>query len=296
MRRLSFALVLLFFCACSSTPTSPKPSAPEENFEIIDVHMHNHFSGKPERTSGITDSRESFLKELKEANIVGAVVHTGAGEDSADSSLNDYGVLFCAGVEGKVNATLLEKQLKSGRYGCIKIYLGYIYQYATDRNYEPVYRLAEKYDVPVVFHTGDTYDVDGLVKYSNPMEIDEVAVKHRKVQFVIAHCGNPWWQTAAEIAYKNSNVALECSAILIGDLDKYSPEALNRLMIEPMKFIFDYVEDPSRIMFGTDWPLIHVKDYLAAYKQAIPKEHWKAVFHDNARRIFKKMPVRKKTP
>ncbi|MES2962960.1 MAG: amidohydrolase family protein, partial [Bdellovibrionota bacterium] len=193
-------------------------------------------------------------------------------------------------------AALLESQLKSGRYGCIKVYLGYIYQYAYDKNYEPAYKLAEKYDVPVVFHTGDTYDVDGLLKYADPLTIDEVAVKHRKVQFVIAHCGNPWIQSAAEVAYKNPNVSLECSALLIGDLSESGPEAVEKLLVEPIRYVFTYVEDPSKLMFGTDWPLIHIKDYLEAYKRAIPKQHWKAVFNDNARRIFKKLPKRTKTP
>ncbi|MES2966091.1 MAG: hypothetical protein V4760_19580, partial [Bdellovibrionota bacterium] len=116
---------LILIAACSSAPKAPQPKdaavAADEKIEIIDVHMHNHFSGKSERTSGITDSREQFLNELREANAVGAIVHMGAGEDTADQTLRDYGVLFCAGVEGKVNAALLESQLKSGRYGCIKV-------------------------------------------------------------------------------------------------------------------------------------------------------------------------------
>jgi len=303
IRHLFLSLSFLALAACAFTPKTNAPaisatSAPdaEEPMEIIDAHMHNHFTGKPERTSGIPDTREQFLKELHDVNAVGAVVHMGAGEDKADSTLKEYGVLHCAGVEGKVNTKLLEKELSSGRYGCVKIYLGYIYQYANDKNYEPAYKMAEKYDVPVVFHTGDTYDVDGLIKYSDPMAIDEVAVKHRKVQFVIAHCGNPWFETAAEIAYKNANVALECSALLIGDLKEYSPETIDRLMVQPIRWIFDYVEDPKKMMFGTDWPLIHIKDYLEAYKKAIPREHWKAVFHDNAVRIFKKLPKRTKMP
>lgn len=304
IRLAALPLALAALLGCSSVPktdskASPSPTATaaaDEPLEVIDVHMHNHFSGKTQRTSGITDSKEKFLEEMRDANVVGAIVHMGAGEDQPDLSLRDYGVLHCAGIEKKVDAAKLEKQLKSGRYGCVKVYLGYIYQYAYDKNYEPVYRLAEKYDVPVVFHTGDTYDVDGLLKYSDPLTIDEVAVKFRKVQFVIAHCGNPWIQSAAEVAYKNPNVALECSALLIGNLNEAGPQAVEKLLVEPIRYIFTYLEDPTKLMFGTDWPLIRVKDYLEAYKRAIPKEHWKAVFHDNALRVFKKLPKRTKIP
>ena len=39
----------------------------------------------------------------------------------------------------------------------------------------------------------------------------------RRSTFVIAHCGNPWIESAAEVAYKNPNVYIECSAMLTGD-------------------------------------------------------------------------------
>src|SRR5690606_37297494 len=136
------------------------------------------------------------------------------------------------------------------------------------------YKLAEKYDVPVVFHTGDTYDQDGLLKYSDPLTIDEVAVKHRKVNFVIAHMGNPWIQSAAEVAYKNPNVYIDISALLIGDLRKTSAEDMEEYVIKPIKWAFGYTEDPSKLMYGTDWPLTEMSAYIAAVKKAIPREHW----------------------
>jgi predicted TIM-barrel fold metal-dependent hydrolase len=47
-------------------------------------------------------------------------------------------------------------------------------------------------------------------------------------------------------------------------------------------------------MFGTDWPLTEMKPYVESYKSAIPKEHWRAVFHDNAVRVFK-FPARQES-
>jgi predicted TIM-barrel fold metal-dependent hydrolase len=51
--------------------------------------------------------------------------------------------------------------------------------------------------------------------------------------------------------------------------------------------VFGYLEDPKKLMFGSDWPLVSMNPYVEAYKRAIPREHWKAVFHDNAVRVFK---------
>ena len=171
----------------------------------------------------------------------------------------------------------------------MKIYLGYIARYASDPHYRPAYRLAEKHGVPVVFHTGDTYDRDGKLKYADPLTIDEVAVEHRKINFVIAHCGNPWIESAAEVAYKNPNVYLDGSAFLIGDLSQVPANKIEEYVVKPLRWVFGYVEDPTKLMFGSDWPLAPIGQYLEAFRKAIPREHWQAVFHDNALRVFPKL-------
>ncbi|MBI4822040.1 MAG: amidohydrolase family protein [Deltaproteobacteria bacterium] len=274
--RPTLAALLSSSFACATTPT---------DFPVIDVHTHAEFSTTPEPSSGITPTRERYLAELREIGASGAVAHTSSSGGSYED-LRAHGVIHCAGVGSEIDTPRLEEGLASGRYGCIKVYLGYIHQYASDPRYEPAYRLAEKYDVPVVFHTGDTYSTRGKLKYSDPLTLDEVAVDHPNVAFVIAHCGNPWIQSAAEVAYKNPNVYLECSALLIGDLEHTPAEQVSRYLVEPIRWIFGYLEDPTKLMFGTDWPLVGMRPYLEAYRRAIPKQHWRAVFFENARRVF----------
>lgn len=265
---------------------APAFAADPDGLQIIDAHLHTKFTGKTTPGSGIVDSKEAFLAELRAAGVVGAIAHTRRYEDGAQD-LGAQGVVHCAGVDAVVDAQKLEAGLKANRFRCIKIYLGYVHQYAHHANYKVAYRLAEKYDVPVVFHTGDTYDVDGKLKYADPLTIDEVAVDHRKVTFVIAHVGNPWIQSAAEVAYKNANVFLDGSALLIGDLDKTPKDKADEFVVQPLAWTFGYVEDPSKLMFGTDWPLAPIGAYVKLFKRAIPKEHWKAVFHDNAVKVFR---------
>ena len=251
---------------------------------IIDAHLHTRFKSARDR--------EDFFAEMKANHVVGAVAHTGDNGTRGYEDLRDHGIIHCFGVGekfGRKEQGSLEDGLRSGKYSCIKIYLGYIPIYATDSYYSPAYRLAEKYGVPVVFHTGDTLDRDGKVKYSDPMQIDEIAVDHRKTTFVIAHCGNPWIDTAAEIAYKNPNVFMDVSAFLIGDLENEPAEKLEEYVTKPVRWIFGYIEDPTKLMFGTDWPLTKMKPYIEAIQRAIPREHWRAVFHDNALRVFPKL-------
>lgn len=294
---------LIFALGCKSSffskeaSSSPEKSPAEmsvagsQNVQlpVIDVHTHARFNGTLERSSKLPITREEYLKEMKEAGVVATISHMGRGGEGYNADMKN--VFHCFGVDEKVDLVDIEKGLKAKKYRCIKIYLGYIHRYANDPAYRAVYRLAQKYNVAVVFHTGDTYSVDGKLKYSDPLTIDEVAVDFRKVNFVIAHMGNPWVQSAAEVAYKNPNVYLEASAMLIGDLKLISPAGLEKYMIEPIRWAFGYMENPSKLMYGTDWPLTGMKDYLEAYKKAIPREHWCDVFFNNAVRVFQMQEI-----
>lgn len=291
------AVLVVFGCVPGKDSSSPTPQAgAQKNFApqpgdellpVIDVHTHTRFTGEIERSSNLPVTRDEYLKEWKEAGIVAAISHVAGDGAGYNEDMKARNVFHCFGVADKIDTKALEKGLKSRDYRCVKIYLGYIYRFAHDAAYSPVYKLAEKYDVPVVFHTGDTYDTNGLLKYSDPLTIDEVAVKFPNVTFVIAHFGNPWIQSAAEVAYKNPNVYIEGSALLIGDLKKISAAGLQRFMIDPISYTYGYIEDPGKLMYGTDWPLTGMKDYLDNYKKGVPREAWCKVFFENAIKVFR---------
>jgi predicted TIM-barrel fold metal-dependent hydrolase len=269
----------------------------EEKLKIIDVHTHGFVSS-----------------DWKKAGVVGVVAMPGV-DDVIDPYKEKYDkdtrVITCLGLEysnkNEIKLTELRSRLATKKYGCIKIFLGYIELYAYDEKYKEVYQLAAKYDLPVVFHTGDTQSSSAKLKYADPLTIDEVAVDHPGVAFVIAHCGNPWYQTAAEVAYKNKNVFLECSALLTGDVNQPNPKIIGQtneereeqvklLMVEPIKWVFNYVEDYRKVMFGSDFGediISNIDSYVQAYKKAIPPKHHKAVFSENAVCVynFKKFDI-----
>jgi hypothetical protein len=280
-------LALPVLAACTIAPT-PEPA--DERIDVIDAHVHTDFTGAPEPASGIIESRDSLFAAFDRAGIVGAVAHTDtSGGGRVD--LGDRNVIHCGGVGGTVDLVRLEAGLADGIYRCIKLYPGYVFRYPTDPIYEPVYDMAARFDVPVVIHTGDTYSADGRIRFADPIHIDDVAVAHRDVRFVIAHAGYPWYRTAAEVTYKNPNVWIEASAFMVGDPAAADTAWLETFVIEPIAWVFGYIEDPSRMLFGSDWPLVDPAGYVDVYKRAIPREHWRAVFHDNAAALFGLSPV-----
>lgn len=273
----ALAATALWGCASARIPA-------QEPLEVIDAHVHTNFGDKFYDVGKVMDSKDELAAEMKRNHVVGAVSMNHAADAYAD--LSDLHVINCAGLAATVDSASLEADLVAGKYRCIKIYLGYVHQYATDPAYQPAYRLAEKYGVPVVFHTGDTDSRRAKLKFADPLTIDEVAVDHPNVTFVLAHAGNPWIESAAEVAYKNPNVVLDGSAFLIGDLKTVAPEQIETYLVAPVRWIFNYIGDPTKLMFGTDWPLTDIGPYLEAFKRAIPRQHWKAVFHDNAARVY----------
>ena len=285
-RAAHIAVAVLCIASPASALVAQRTAAAGRTLSIIDAHMHADFSGAKERTSGIPITRAQLLDEWRRAGVVGAVVHEHTmNPDRFD--FDDPRVIHCAGIALPVDSVLLSRGLASGRFKCAKIYLGYVHAFASDPRYEIVYRIAQQFDVPVVFHTGDTYSAKAKLKYADPLSIDEVAVDHPGVRFVIAHAGNPWIESAAEVAYKNANVWIEGSAFMIGGAAAFTPAKSAHFVATPMTWIWKFVDDPSKIIFGTDWPLADVAGYVAAFKRAIPKEHWRAVFHDNAVKVFK---------
>jgi uncharacterized protein len=184
----------------------------------------------------------------------------------------------------------VEKQLATHRIIALKGFLGYLHYPPAHPGYEPYYRLAAKYRIPFIFHTGDTYSPYAKLKYAQPLGVDEVAVDHPDVSFVMAHIGNPWVVEAAEVVYKNMNVWVDLSGLLVGESIRLDdPENQDTLhdVRERIQLAFRYAERPNRFLYGTDWPLAPMAEYRRFIESALPVEYHDSIFSDTARRLFR---------
>ncbi|HEO8421242.1 amidohydrolase family protein [Niallia sp. FSL W8-0635] len=278
--------------------------------KIIDAHIHysniDTFKDTAKNLSFVDYSFEGIKKEMNDANIVLAI---GMGvTETPEMGFPDYhaktpmgldldadlpeNVVYCAGINPYDMDTSalerLEKEIQKPNVVGMKIYLGYYPFYAYDDVYETVYQLAEKYHLPVVFHTGDTYSERGLLKYSHPLAIDEVAVKHRKVNFMMAHFGDPWTLTGAEIIYKNSNVFADLSGLIVGT-KKELEEAQEGIFLNHLRHALVFSHSYDKLLFGTDWPLAPFGPYVEFIKSLIPESHHEDVFYRTALKVFPKI-------
>lgn len=88
-----------------------------------------------------------------------------------------------------------------------------------DPRFEPYYALAAKYQLPFILSTCDILYPKGRLRFAQPLLVDEVAVSHPAVQFVILHFGIPWHVDAAEVILKKDNVWTELSGFLSVDAE-----------------------------------------------------------------------------
>src|SRR3989338_9928044 len=161
---------------------------------IIDVHTHlARYAGTRFARMKMEGVRDALLKEMKESGVEMAFLLAGLPEHAAQTT-KDYTpataetvaliegipqlrVLGAADMHaGKRDMDELDEYLRERLIIGIKLYPGYQPIYPNDRRCHPIYRLALKYNVPVLFHSGDTFHPQSYLKYAHPLNLDDVAV------------------------------------------------------------------------------------------------------------------------
>jgi hypothetical protein len=179
---------------------------------------------------------------------------------------------------------LISEYLEQGLIKGLKFYPGYEPFYPDDSRLKVMYEMAIEYDVPVMFHSGDTYAPTGKVTYSHPIHIDDLAVDYPDLKIVICHIGNPWIKDCMEVVYKNRNVYADISGLVLGDFS----EKFERYMKNEIEEMITYAGDPNYLLYGTDWPLCNMKSYLKFMDQLeLADDKKERIFWKNAAQLFR---------
>ena len=170
-----------------------------------------------------------------------------------------------------------------GKVRGLKLYPGYQPFYPSDPKWQPAYAFAAEHGIPVMIHSGDTYAPSGKLKYAHPLHIDEVAVDHPEVKFVICHMGNPWIRDCMEVVYKNANVYVDISGLVLGSFsDRF--EIYMRKQLQEMLL---YGVEPDKVLYGTDWPISAMESYLTFMRElATPEREKRKIMADNALALY----------
>ena len=269
-----------------------------EDLKIIDAHLHfakESYFDEIAVAAGHENSATHLAECYKTLGIVHGIV-MGNRTLNVEDHIYPKFLSYCIGLDTIVSNTLdwrdnlnkIERNLQRKECVGIKLYPGYLHFYVSDDSLEPLYKLAAKYNKPVAVHTGLTAMSSAYLKYSHPMVIDEAAAKFSNVQFVMCHLGEPWITDAVAVLSKNDNVAADLSGMFeqkIPNMEQFLTK--EKFYIEQLRGWLEYLNDYKRIMFGTDWPLVNLGDYIEVVKIIIPQEEWQQVFYKSAVDIYK---------
>jgi uncharacterized protein len=150
-----------------------------------------------------------------------------------------------------------------------------------DRMAYPLYEAIEELGVPALFHTGQSGIGAGLpggggilLKYSNPLALDEVAAVFPELAIILAHPSFPWQDEAIAVAMHKAKVYLDLS----GWSPKYFPPQLVRYANSLLK---------EKVLFGSDFPAITPDRWLSDFEQLeIKPEVRPLILKENAARLL----------
>lgn len=266
---------------------------------LIDCHVHlNNYAESPGRPT--RENAQALFSAMDQYGIDHAVVLTSykanidrpSVEEIVTVLADDPRTTVIEGLrwrdESRTDLFTMEERIRDGVVKGIKLYPGYDKYAIDDPSLESVFRIAEKYQVPVMIHCGDTYAKDAKVRQAHPLLVDDVAVDYPDVNFVICHLGNPWFLDTAEVLYKNDNVYADISGLTLGDFT----HEYERYMVQRVQDLILYMGDPgSQIMYGSDWPLVGMGTYVKFFESLeLPADAREGMAWRTAAKLFK-IPV-----
>jgi len=187
---------------------------------------------------------------------------------------------------------LVEQAIKEWKMRGLKLHPAAGF-YPSDQVAYPLYEIVEKYELPVIVHTGPAAH-PLYSEYAQPLYIDKIAADFPRVNFVMAHMGYGWYSEAVSLAENKANIYLDIS----GWQREFHSDA--REFYHVLRFALNMLGN-QRILFGSDWPffkfLMNQKKWVEVVKN-IPKcgqeiginfteDEGRAVTGENAKKLFK---------
>ena len=267
--------------------------------KIIDAHLHLFTGPSAEemaRNVGHHNDTGHLRQVYGELHMVHGVV---MGNGSLDADRHNYPpdlFHYCVGLDsglledGKSVCPELPERVEENlkRESCcgVKLYPGYNRTLLSEPLYRPIYDLAARYDKPVAVHMGLTAFARAHLKYCHPLVLDEVAADFPRTRFVMCHFGNPFFDAAAAVLGKNPNVSADLSGFLEGrvNLEEYFQVQAGYAGL--LRTWLTAANCWDRIMYGTDWPIVNLAEYIQFIQRIVPEEYWEPVFFGNANRIY----------
>jgi predicted TIM-barrel fold metal-dependent hydrolase len=287
---------------------------------IIDTHMH---IGTPEllaedivqflKGKGLWEEMdqkmkpEGVIQALDEGKIDMGVIFplTFMPPDGQWQKLNDmtasyvesyperligYSIIDPRDIPGSIKE--LERAFTELNFRGVKFHPSMQEFFCNDPSLDPVFEYLQEMGKPILFHTGASVP-DHPDKFSQPMLLDEVAVKFPGLKIILAHSGRPFYQEAALLLRKHPNVYVD----LCANKGRTGGTALLEIALTFNKI---YADGMKKTLFASDFPVFSpaetLRDVIAIqnnprfgelYLPGITQEELRDVLGKNAQELLK---------
>lgn len=124
-----------------------------------------------------------------------------------------------------------------------------------DRVCEPIYHYCQDRGLPILFHTGTTFNRAAPLGVSRPWLLDEVAIRFADLRIVMAHLGHPFYEECLVVIRKHPHAYADISALY------YRPWQFYNMMIAAQEYKVTH-----KLLFGTDYPFTTSAESLAGVR------------------------------
>ena len=233
---------------------------------VIDCHTHIGEAGTHLGGESVSDARRAWGQDLKvgstlaehweamatvDAAIVLAFAATAVGINVPNEYVADYvglhpeKLIGFASVDPNSRQAPAELEHAATALGLRGLKLGPIYQHfdPLSKSAFAVYEVAERLQLPVMWHQGTTFVRDAPLIHARPMLLDEVATRFPDLRIVIAHLGHPWIEEAMATIRKHPNLFADISALETRPWQYYNG------MVAAVEYGVAH-----KVLLGTDFP------------------------------------------
>lgn len=120
-----------------------------------------------------------------------------------------------------------------------------------DPRCDPVYDYCQRHGLPIMFHTGTTFNRVAPLGVSRPWLFDEVAIRYPDLRMVFAHLGHPFYAECLAVIRKHPHVYADLSALF------YRPWQFYNMLITAQEYNVTH-----KLLFGTDYPFAGAQESI----------------------------------
>ena len=155
-----------------------------------------------------------------------------------------------------------------------------------DTSHYPLYRKCQELGLPILWHQGTTFPRKARIRWSLPLQLEDIALAFPDLRMILAHLGHPWEADTIVLIRKAPNLFADISAI------HFRAWRYWQSLVTAMEYGVGH-----KILFGTDFPFDTVEGTIEGLRRIndlvegtrlprVPKEMQDMIIFENWKRFF----------